>query len=95
MLDPDAGRCQSDPDPRLDPLDAARIRGEQYGPPAARTGYQPWTLIPVDVDRVLRDPALAGLADGPAKGFLLVLGNELHPEDGQAAPELFVHRPQP
>lgn len=50
------------------------------------------TRIRVDMDTVLRDPALARLEDGPAKRFLLALGHELERARGDGPEALLIVR---
>lgn len=56
------------------------------------TGYQDETIIPVDTARILADPALADMRDGPARRFLLALSTELDHDPGEAPPLLLVRR---
>lgn len=47
-------------------------------------------IVPVDIDAVMRDPALEQLPDGPAKRLLTRLATELHHDPGDAVPVLLV-----
>lgn len=48
--------------------------------------------VPVDIDVVMRDPALVAMPDGPAKRLLHRLSTELDHDPGEAPPMLLVRR---
>ena len=55
-------------------------------------GYQDETIIPVDVDVLMRDEVLKAMPDGPVKRLMATLGVELDHDGDQPPPVLIVRR---